>query len=87
MNLNESNIVLTNLILDVKNIHEMAIRHDVKLSLWFGNGQPGTMKRVLDDIEELKQIKWKLIGGGAVLVFVMELLHIGLEKGFNAVIR
>jgi len=65
-------------------IRDMVIRHDTKINQWFGNGQPGTMKGVMDDIEELKKIKWKLIGAGVVLVFIMELLHVGLEKGVGS---
>lgn len=68
-------------------LRDMVIEHQTKLKQLMGNGQPGLIKNVQDDIEELKSLKWKLIGAGVALITIMEILHTGLEKVVSNVLK
>lgn len=61
-------------------IFKKVIEHDVQLKDLMGNGQPGRVKILEDNVQDLLSMKWKLAGFVVGLVFLMEGAHVGLKE-------
>lgn len=75
--------LLSELQKDVKQMSDRVSRNDETLKTLIGNGQPGRITILEKNIEELNKFKWKLAGVGAVLIAMMEVMHVLLEGGFK----
>lgn len=65
---------------DVKWIRDKTVRHDENLEDILGNGQPGRLTLVENNVEDLMKFKWKVAGGVAILVVFLEAVHVSGEK-------
>ena len=81
----QTNELLTEMRDDLKFIRDKVITHDTSIKDIIGNGQPGRLKVLEEQVEELKELKWKLVGLVVGIVMLVEGSHIGFDKLFELV--
>lgn len=67
----------------VQFVRDKVIQHDTELHDILGNGQPGRLARLEETVNDLSNLRWKMVGIVIGIVFIMEGSHIGLEKLFE----
>lgn len=63
-----------------RSTRDMVIEHDTQLKDLMGNGNPGRIRLMEDDIKDLINMKWKIVGFIVGLVFLMEGAHAGFKE-------
>lgn len=81
----QTNELLQEIREDLKFIRDKVISHDTSIKDIIGNGQPGRLKILEEQVEELKELKWKLVGLVVGIVMLVEGSHIGFDKLFELV--